>query len=583
MTPYHEIFRHEPLPALTLDVARKSGGIPKGSYRFLECYCTEPGCDCRRVVVTVVNEKGRRQALIHLALDAGVPCAGPYLEPAGYQAAHATALLEFFASQLNSRPDCLMRIHEQYREVRELVDQKRYRGRSFPAPGKILLRPMPAPDLHSFLEESLTHSRGHMAAVRALTVRCGPSSRKPGGKGTPGSHGAPGAAPGMAGLVELYAEAGPSGPVGILLALQDELRRHLLAHPAAGEELASMLPVLCRQSPQNDEKIDAALRMLHDVLDFYRVEAEGGSAAARQQMQRFQKALALRIFVENDDVDLRLAVTGILSGARVKLIPDLLEASSRSVTGDGARTDLHEPTKEEFLCGIADSLRSMGVISVFAGAQEILQLCAGDPELQIPLAGALMTAEDPFLREISALLIFNCDPDAPLQVSQFLASVAGSSITPETLRRLIISRNWFPEAIRKNIDRAINAARTARVACAPLARPPSLTVYASPVDGSGAQGLHAVVPDGTGYAVCSLALKLQTGIEDCFVRHLKTRRELDALVGKLLRRHCCRESSPEYLDQRVCRALADGARRGIAPGHWVLCCAEMLGRDGWRG
>jgi len=581
MTPYHEIFPHARVPVISLDAARRTGQIPRGNYGFLECYCTEPGCDCRQVAVMVVNEKNRRKALIHFAFDGEGPIAGPYLEPAGYQAPYAPDLLEFFVYSLNSRPDWLLRMYEQYQEVRELVDQKRYRGRSFPRPGKIRYRAMPAPDLHAFLEESLKHSRRHMGAVQALTTRGERSALKSGkrGRGPQGS-----SAPGMACFVELYAEAGLSGPIGMWLALQDELRRHLLAHPASGEELASLLPALCRQSPQDDEKIDAALRMLHDVFDFYQVEAEGGDVGARQQMQRFQKALALRIFVENEDVDLSLAVAGILSGSRVKLIPDLLEASSRIMTADGGRTDLQDPTREEFFSGIADSLRSMGVRSPFEGAQEILQLfAANDPELQIPLAGALMTAEDPFLREVSALLLFHYDPDASLKVSQLLASVDGSSISPETLRRLIISRNWFPAAIRNNVDQVITAARKALVECAPLAKPPSMTVYASPMDGSGTQGFHVVVPDGTGYTVCSLISKLQAGIVDSFVIHLTSRRELDQLLGKLQGGQSYVQSSEEFLDLRVCHALADGAAFGITPSHWLVCIAETLGRDRWRG
>ena len=574
MTPYHEIFPHARAPFMTLDVPRKTGQIPKGSYGFLDCYCTEPGCDCRQVAITVVNEKHRRKALIHFALDGEGPVAGPYLEPSCYQAPYASDLLELFVHSLNSRPEWLTRIQGRYREVRELVDRKRYRGRAFPKPGRIRYRSMPSPDLHAFLEESLKHSRGHMDAVRALTARGGRSAREAGKEGR---------APGMAGLVELYAQAGPSAPVGILLALRDELRRHLLADPAAGEELASLLPVLCRQSPQDDEKIDAALRLLRDLLEFYQVEAEGGGAGARQRMQRFQKALALRVFAENEDVDLSLAVARILSGSRVRMIPDLAEAGSRIMADGGARSDLQEPTQEEFLSGIARSLRSLGVGSAFEGARELVELFADDPELQIPLAGALMTAEDPFLREVSALLLFDCDPDVSLKLSQLLASVDGSSISPETLRRLIISRNWFPEGVRKNVDRVISTARRARVECAPLPKAPAVTVYASPIDGSGAQGFQVTVPERRGYTVCSLLLKLPGGVVDAFTITLRSRRELDALVGKLRSGRSYLESSEEHLDLRVCHALADGAASGTAPSQWLVRIAEILGRDRWRG
>jgi len=34
--------------------------LPAGSYGFLEMFCNEPGCDCRRVFFCVVSEKLNR-------------------------------------------------------------------------------------------------------------------------------------------------------------------------------------------------------------------------------------------------------------------------------------------------------------------------------------------------------------------------------------------------------------------------------------------------------------------------------------------------------------------------------------------
>jgi hypothetical protein len=39
-------------------------GLPPGRYYFIEAYCDEPGCDCRRVFFNVVDEKTRVQAVI---------------------------------------------------------------------------------------------------------------------------------------------------------------------------------------------------------------------------------------------------------------------------------------------------------------------------------------------------------------------------------------------------------------------------------------------------------------------------------------------------------------------------------------
>ncbi len=35
--------------------------LPAGRYGFAECFCVDPECDCRRVVVAVLSERHKRQ------------------------------------------------------------------------------------------------------------------------------------------------------------------------------------------------------------------------------------------------------------------------------------------------------------------------------------------------------------------------------------------------------------------------------------------------------------------------------------------------------------------------------------------
>src|SRR5712691_7758423 len=56
MIPFMEKF-----PELAASETRSAqvagqGGLPDGDYGFFELYCNEPGCDCRRVIVTVLRE-----------------------------------------------------------------------------------------------------------------------------------------------------------------------------------------------------------------------------------------------------------------------------------------------------------------------------------------------------------------------------------------------------------------------------------------------------------------------------------------------------------------------------------------------
>src|SRR5665647_1265240 len=200
----------------------------------------------------------------------------------------------------------------------------------------------------------------------------------------------------------------------------------------------------------------------------------------------------------------------------------------------------------------------------------LLQILAlGDPEMQTALVGQLIRADSELVRDTAALMLLHPMPAVRLGVSELLAEDS-SHITPETLRRLIITRNWFQEDIRKNIDKAITSARRARVECAPLPKNLVVTVYASPVDGAFAQAFHVVMTEGDGYLSCAVMIKKGVGVADAFVIPLQTKKALNEFVTTMKQQGAFMESSPEYMDQRLCHALAEGAALGIAPNFCLL-------------
>jgi hypothetical protein len=63
MRPYFILFPpRSPVETRLLFARRSADGIPDGDYRFVEFYCDEPGCDCRRVVVQVWDQENRTLA-----------------------------------------------------------------------------------------------------------------------------------------------------------------------------------------------------------------------------------------------------------------------------------------------------------------------------------------------------------------------------------------------------------------------------------------------------------------------------------------------------------------------------------------
>lgn len=562
MKPYHEIFPEHGGATVTLELAETSGTLPGGSYAYIECYCTAPGCDCRRVTLAVADRKARQQASICLGFDGDGPFSGPYLDPSCYQAPYAAELLDFCVHTLNARPDWVAAMYARYAQVRELVDRRPYQGKEFPQPGDLYYRAMSPPDLESVLRESVRHG-------------CVPCCPQPPGEDIA-------ATSKLMRLVELFARAGASAPVSIVLSLQEELHRLLLADPLAVEELPLLLAALSRVPRPDQDRVSAALRILCLTLDFYRVEAEGGINGARQQMQRLQSALALRIYREPSGEELRFSVTDILQQGHLKLIPELQAICDGAEAGRGL--ELPAGPGEEFIPGVLRHFVSAGVTSPFEGAQEIFDLFAvNDRELQAGLTWELLTADAPFLRDVAALLIFNADPEQSREVARMLVSVAGATLTPTTLRRLIMTRNWFPEPSRSIVDQTIANARRARVQCAHLERPVEESVYASCLDGAGRQTFHLLVPDGAAHAGCTIYLQQGSGVTGCSLVRLETRRDRDDFLRAARAERCCLEVSGDYLDLRLGLTIAEGNEKGRVPGHWLVRVAELLGRDHWKG
>jgi hypothetical protein len=113
--------------------------LPDGEYGFIEFYCNEPQCDCRRVVVVVLRpETGWKfWAVINYGWEsvqfykkwAGAPASdrsewqGPELDPLSEQTPYAPALLNLFKWVLQS-PGYVERLKKHYQLFRAAVDEE---------------------------------------------------------------------------------------------------------------------------------------------------------------------------------------------------------------------------------------------------------------------------------------------------------------------------------------------------------------------------------------------------------------------------------------------------------------------------
>ena len=110
--------------------------LPSGEYGFMELYCDEPGCDCRRVTIKVLRPDtgwGKAWATISYGWErqdfyrrwsgASDPAEmqGPTLDELNPQTEYSSALLDAFRLNLES-PDYVERLKRHYRMFRRTVD-----------------------------------------------------------------------------------------------------------------------------------------------------------------------------------------------------------------------------------------------------------------------------------------------------------------------------------------------------------------------------------------------------------------------------------------------------------------------------
>ncbi|MBI3631097.1 MAG: hypothetical protein HY221_02060 [Candidatus Sungbacteria bacterium] len=120
---FPEIAKRETRSVAILD--RKD--MAPGSYAFIDLYCSERDCDCRNVMINVVERSRGHLATINHALDpdgfkdVGMP--RTFLDPLNVQAKEAPALLKLFKELLQDK-DYAQRLERHYRMVKEKVDRR---------------------------------------------------------------------------------------------------------------------------------------------------------------------------------------------------------------------------------------------------------------------------------------------------------------------------------------------------------------------------------------------------------------------------------------------------------------------------
>jgi len=100
---------------------RPQDEIPPGHYGMIEFYCPDPACECRRVMLNVVEEAHptRFLASISYGFDRDNEDAGPFLDPFNSQCSYAEQLLQLVEEVILSDSRYVARLERHYALVKQ--------------------------------------------------------------------------------------------------------------------------------------------------------------------------------------------------------------------------------------------------------------------------------------------------------------------------------------------------------------------------------------------------------------------------------------------------------------------------------
>lgn len=92
--------------------------LPDDEYGFIELYCTDPGCDCMRVMINVIATTAREHlATINYGFNPKDKMPGPFLDPLNKQSNYSGIFLSLF-EQFIKDPEYVSRLKKHYKQAK---------------------------------------------------------------------------------------------------------------------------------------------------------------------------------------------------------------------------------------------------------------------------------------------------------------------------------------------------------------------------------------------------------------------------------------------------------------------------------
>ena len=121
MYPFIEMFPQQGQRECRVAYIWDNAQLPDDEYAFIELYCTDPTCDCQRVVINVMAVSSwKHLATINYGFGKDDDMAGPFLDPLNRQSKYSVLLMDLFKSFLSDAA-YTARLKRHYQQVKEAL------------------------------------------------------------------------------------------------------------------------------------------------------------------------------------------------------------------------------------------------------------------------------------------------------------------------------------------------------------------------------------------------------------------------------------------------------------------------------
>jgi hypothetical protein len=127
MIPFHTLFPAEARNECRTITPINQVGLPNHTFLLMELYCSEPQCDCRRVLLNVIDtESGQQVATISHGFEPPAPPHDDedqtFLDPLNLQSAMSAALLRLFEEMIARDEEYGHRLERHYTVWKSVVN-----------------------------------------------------------------------------------------------------------------------------------------------------------------------------------------------------------------------------------------------------------------------------------------------------------------------------------------------------------------------------------------------------------------------------------------------------------------------------